>query len=44
MNGDGFGQVRDIPQDRICRPGQSTLYDNGDVTMCVTPPDGESAS
>ncbi|KTG08396.1 hypothetical protein AUR64_19385 [Haloprofundus marisrubri] len=37
MNGDGYGQVRNIPQERICRPGQSTLYDNGDVTMCVTP-------
>ncbi|WP_224335601.1 hypothetical protein [Haloprofundus halobius] len=44
MNEDGVGESRDIPQERICRPSQSTLYDNGDVTMCVTPSDGDSDS
>ncbi|WP_224268868.1 hypothetical protein [Haloprofundus salinisoli] len=44
VNEQGIGQPRDIPQERICRPDQSTLYDNGDVTMCVTPSDAESQS
>jgi hypothetical protein len=34
---DGYGQVRDVPRSRICRPGQGTVYANGDVTMCVSP-------
>ncbi|WP_224449558.1 hypothetical protein [Haloprofundus salilacus] len=43
INEDGVGQTRDIPQERICRPDQSTLYDNGDVTMCVTPVDDDAS-
>jgi len=34
---EGYGQVRDVPQSRLCRPGQATVYANGDVRMCVSP-------
>ncbi|QCJ46694.1 MULTISPECIES: hypothetical protein [Haloprofundus] len=44
VNEQGIGEPRDIPQERICRPSQSTLYDNGDVRMCVTPSDGNAGA
>ncbi len=31
------GVIRDVPQSRLCRPEQGTVYANGDVTMCTSP-------
>ncbi|MCU4742653.1 hypothetical protein [Natronoglomus mannanivorans] len=34
----GFGQARDIPETRLCRSTQATVYTNGDVSLCVASP------
>ncbi|WP_276257071.1 hypothetical protein [Halomontanus rarus] len=34
----GFGQPRDVPETRLCRPTQATVYSNGDVSLCVASP------
>jgi len=33
----GTGQPLNVPRQRVCRPGQNTLYDNGDVVFCTAP-------
>lgn len=38
INSLGFGEIRNIPQERLCRPNQATLYTNQRVTMCVDSP------
>ena len=37
-NADGHGQSMNVPEERLCRPTQATLYTNGDVTMCTASP------
>ncbi len=36
VDANGYGQIRDVPRDRLCRPSQASVYTNGDVTMCVS--------
>jgi len=31
----GSGQALNVPRERVCRPGQNVLYDNGDVVFCT---------
>lgn len=32
------GEIRNIPQERLCRPSQATIYTNREVTMCINSP------
>jgi len=33
----GSARVLNVPRERICRPSQNVLYDNGAVVVCTTP-------
>ncbi|QIO24583.1 DUF2206 domain-containing protein [Haloarcula sp. JP-L23] len=38
INSNGIGEIRNIPQQRICRSNQAVIYSNSAVKMCVTSP------
>ena len=38
INSQGTGEIRNIPQSRLCRPSQAVIYTNQEVTMCVESP------
>ena len=38
LDGRGVGVIRNVPQQRLCRPDQAVLYSNADVKMCVDSP------
>jgi hypothetical protein len=38
VNSLGIGEIRNVPQERLCRPSQAVLYTNAEVKMCVESP------
>jgi hypothetical protein len=34
---DGRPEVMNVPRERVCRPSQNVLYDNGGVVFCTVP-------
>ena len=38
VNSRGIGEIRNVPQQRLCRPSQAVLYTNAEVKMCVQSP------
>ncbi|MFB6150497.1 MAG: hypothetical protein ABEJ40_01700 [Haloarculaceae archaeon] len=36
LNSRGYGEIRNVPRERVCRPQQAVLYTNDAVQMCVS--------